>query len=296
MKKVIVVLGPTASGKTKLSIMLAKHYNIDIISGDSVAIYRGLDIGSAKPTKEEMDGVKHHLIDIKKPGEDYSVFDFQKDSRLVMDNNELSMIAGGTGLYIKAALCNYEFNAEKRDNNLEEKYKDLSNLELYNKLLLIDPEIDKNKIHPNNRKRIIRAIEVKENLNKSIHSFSDGNTPLYDYYICYLKMDRNILYERISKRVDQMMENGLLDEVRNLYEKNIMPHAIGYQEFIPYFLGKKSLDECVDEIKKNTRHLAKRQETWFKNKMDSHFYDVDINNINNTYNEIIKDIDRWLNK
>jgi len=295
MKKVIVILGPTAVGKTKISIEIAKHYNLDIISGDSVSIYKELNIGSAKPTISEMQGVKHYLIDIKEPNEMYSVCDFQKDSRKIIDNNELSLISGGTGLYIKACLCNYEFENKERDKSFEDKYKDLSNQELYDLLLKLDNNIDKSKLHPNNRKRVLRALEVYYDTNKSIHDFNKKDEYLYDYYICYLSMDRNKLYDRINKRVDLMIKDGLIDEVKALYDKKIYPHAIGYQEFIPYFQGKMSLEDSIELIKKNTRHLAKRQETWFRNQMDSHFYIVN-DDINITINEIINDIDKWKDK
>lgn len=295
MKKVIVIVGPTAVGKTKISIDIARHFNIDVISGDSVSVYKGLDIGSAKPTKEEQNIVKHHLIDIIDPSQTYSVCDFQKDARKIIDNQELSLICGGTGLYIQSVLFDYTFEAEKRDFNYESKYNDLSNLELYELLIQKDPSIDKEKIHPNNRKRVLRALEVFETTNKSIHSFNNKKTPLYDYFIIYLSMPRDILYDRINQRVDIMIKDGLVDEVKTLNDRGIYPHAIGYQELVPYFNSVISLDSAIEEIKKNTRHLAKRQETWFKNQMDSHFY-----NANTKYNllleQIIKDIEEWLNK
>ncbi len=294
MKRVIVVVGPTASGKTKISIELAKKYNLDVISGDSVAVYNRLDIGSAKPTKEEMDGVKHHLIDVMEPTEQFDVATFQHMARDIIDKNDISLICGGTGLYIQSVLFNYEFKAQKRDNDYSLKYKDLSNDELFDLLLKKDPNIDKEKLHPNNRKRVLRALEVMDELHESIHSFDKKKEALYDYYIIYLKMDREKLYERINKRVDIMIKDGLIDEVKALYDDGIYPHAIGYQEFIPYFKGEKNLDEVIEEIKKNTRHLAKRQETWFKNQMVSHFYDIDENNVSNTLNNIINDLDRWL--
>ena len=294
MKRVIVVVGPTASGKTKIAISLAKKYNLDVISGDSVAVYKRLDIGSAKPTKEEMDGVKHHLIDVLEPELQFDVATFQQMARKIIDNNELSLICGGTGLYIQSVLFNYEFKAQKRDDSYSHKFDDLSNEELYELLLKKDPNIDKEKLHPNNRKRVLRALEVMDELNESIHSFDKKKEALYDYYIIYLKMDREKLYDRINKRVDKMIEDGLIEEVKSLYDDNIYPHAIGYQELIPYFKGEISLDAAIEEIKKNTRHLAKRQETWFKNQMESHFYEVDLNNINNTINEIENDLDRWL--
>lgn len=294
MKKVLVVVGPTAVGKTKISISLAKHYGIDIISGDSVAIYKRLDIGSAKPTKEEMDGVCHHLIDIKDPKESYSACDFQREARKILDQNDFTLICGGTGLYIQAALFNYEFNAPARDLDYGKKYENLSNQELYDLLLKKDPNINREKLHPNNRKRVLRALEVKEELDLSIHSFNHKNEALYDYFIVYLSLDREILYERINKRVDKMVSDGLIDEVKALYDDGIYPHAIGYQELVPYFDHDITLESAIEEIKKNTRHLAKRQETWFRHQMDSHFYTVDLDNIENTINQIIKDVDGWL--
>ncbi len=294
MKRVIVVVGPTAVGKTKISIELAKKYNLDVISGDSVAVYKRLDIGSAKPTKEEMGGVKHHLIDVLDPSEQFDVATFQSMAREIIDKNDLSLICGGTGLYVQSVLFNYEFKAQKRDNDYSLKYKDLSNEELFELLLKKDPNIDKEKLHPNNRKRVLRALEVMDSLHESIHSFDKKKEALYDYFIIYLKMDREKLYERINKRVDIMINDGLIDEVKALYDEGIFPHAIGYQELVPYFKGEASLEEAIEEIKKNTRHLAKRQETWFKNQMDSHFYDVDVDNISNTINQIENDLDRWL--
>ncbi len=296
MNKVIVVVGPTAVGKTKISIELAKKYNCEIISGDSVAVYKELNIGSAKPTNEEMQGVKHHLIDVLEPTEKYSVADFQAAARNVLDNNELSLICGGTGLYVQGALFNYEFEASRRDLDFGKKYEHLSNDELYSILLKNDPNIDQDKLHPNNRKRVLRALEVLEENGKSIHSYNKKNEALYDYFIVYLSMPREQLYERINKRVDIMMNDGLLNEVKSLYDKGIYPHAIGYQEFIPYFEGNVSLETAVEEIKKNTRHLAKRQETWFKNQLTSHFYNVDVDNISATILEIENDINRWFEK
>ena len=235
MKKVIVVVGPTAVGKTKIAISLAKHYNLDIISGDSVAIYKRLDIGSAKPTKEEMKEVKHYLVDIKEPTEEYSAFDFQKEAREIMDKSDLSLICGGTGLYIQSAIFNYEFKSSRRDLDFEKQFDNLSNQELYDLLLSKDPNIDKTKLHPNNRKRVLRALGVLEELDSSIHSFNHKNEKLYDYFIVYLSSDREKLYDRINKRVDQMINDGLVDEVYSLYKDGIYPHAIGYQEFLPYF-------------------------------------------------------------
>ncbi len=292
--KVIVVVGPTAVGKTKIAIELAKQYQLEIISGDSVAIYRGLDIGSAKPTLEEMQGVKHHLIDILDVTEDYSVADFQRDARKIIDQRPMSIICGGTGLYVQACLMDYEFEAPKRDTSFAKAYEGYSNEELYDILLRRDPSISRDRIHPNNRKRVLRALEVLATTGSSINSFANKKIPLYDYFIVYLNLDREVLYQRINYRVDKMIQNGLLKEAKWLYDQHVFPKGIGYQELYPYFQGNISLESAIDEIKKNTRHLAKRQETWFKNQLSSHFYMVNLEDMNQTIGQIKKDIDGWL--
>ena len=294
MKKVIAIVGPTAIGKTKISVEIAKRLGLEIISGDSVAVYKRLDIGSAKPTKKEMNGVKHHLISVLEPDKQYTTFDFQKMARDIIDQSEKPLvIAGGTGLYIKSAIFNYEFEAPKRN---EDDFKNLSNDELYEILGSLDPDFDREKIHINNRKRIIRAIEIVKSTNKKLADYNEKDKPLYDYYIVYLNLDRDTLYERINERVDEMFDLGLEDEVYSLYKDGIYPHAIGYKEFIPYFNKEITLETVKDEIKKNTRHLAKRQITWFKNQMDTHFYLVNLNDINQTIDEIYNDLKVFLEK
>ena len=288
MKKVIVVLGPTAVGKTKIGIELAKKLKTEIISGDSVQVYRGLDIGSAKVTIEEMDGIKHHLIDILDAGADYSVCDFQKHARKYIEKLDIPMIVGGTGLYIKAAISNYEFDAPKRDYSFENEYKNYSNEELYELLKDKDPKMCEI-IHPNNRKRVLRALFASFN-NEPLSMKNGKDELVYEPYIIYLNVDRSLLYDRINKRVDIMIDMGLEEEVKSLYDKGITPHAIGYQEWIPYFNGEISLDSVIEEIKKNSRHLAKRQITWFKNQMDTHFYEVNLDNISETIDLIYKDV------
>lgn len=297
MKKVIAIVGPTAIGKTKISIEIAKHFGLEIISGDSVAVYKQLNIGSAKPTKEEMDGVKHHLIDVLEPTEQYDVAMFQKMAREIIDKNECSIICGGTGLYIKSALFNYDFSAPSRDENVAHRFEHVSNEELYNYLLKLDPNIDREKLHPNNRKRVLRAIEVKEQTKTSIHENLKKDEILYDSLIIYLNVsDRDVLYERINKRVDKMMEEGLLEEVRSLYENGIAPHAIGYREFIPYFNGEETLESVIEDIKLNSRHLAKRQMTWFRNQLNTNFYEVNLDDIDQTISQIKKDVSNFLGK
>lgn len=294
--QVIVVVGPTAVGKTKVSIELAKQYHTDIISGDSIAVYKKMDIGSAKPSREEQAGIQHHLIDILNPDEDYTVADFQKASRAIIEQKPLSIICGGTGLYIQACLFQYEFAAPKRDTNFSEEYRFYSNQELYELLKQLDPTISQSRIHPNNRKRVLRALEILKTTGNSINSYDRKEKPLYDYFIIYLSMNRALLYEKINARVDQMIAAGLEEEARGLYEQGMPLKGIGYQEFYPYFLEGGSIENVIETIKKNTRHLAKRQETWFKNQMDSHFFEVDISNIDQTIHEIKVEIDRWLSK
>ena len=288
MKKVIIVLGPTAVGKTKIGIELAKRLNTEVISGDSVQVYKGLDIGSAKVKEEEMCGIKHHLIDVLEATQNYSVCDFQTASRKLMEELDIPLIVGGTGLYINAAISNYEFDAPKRDFSFEEEYNDVSNEELYRLLQEKDPVAALN-IHPNNRKRVLRAL-FAATVDAPLGERNKKNELLYDAYIIYLNVERELLYQRINSRVIQMIEDGLEDEVRGLYEKGITPHAIGYQEWLPYFEGKITREEVISEIQKNSRHLAKRQMTWFKHQMDTNFYEVNLNNIEETIDIIYQDV------
>lgn len=292
MEKVVVIVGPTAIGKTKISIELAKRLGLEIISGDSVAVYKRLDIGSAKPTIEEMQGVKHHLISVLEPSEQYDVSMFQTEARKIIEKNKKVIICGGTGLYIQSVLFDYKFEASKRNNNFELEFKNYSNDELYDYLLKLDPNVDQEKLHRNNRKRVLRAIEIlSENYNLDNTALE---RPIYDAYIIYLNVDRKLLYERINSRVDNMIKDGLVEEVRELADDGIFPHAIGYKELLPYLGGDISLECAIDEIKKNSRHLAKRQMTWFKNQMDSHFYEVNLDNVEETINVIYNDVKEFL--
>ena len=282
MNKVIVILGPTCVGKTKLSVELAKLYNGEVINADSTQIFKDLNIATAKITEEEKEGVIHHLFDIKDINEDYTVFDYQKDCRILIDEiikkGKTPILCGGTGLYIKAALYNYEFNLEEEKRD----YSNYSNNELYEMLLKIDPETN---IHKNNRKRVERAIDSYKNTGV-IPGKVKTDKLLYDAIFIGLTTDRDYLYERINKRVDVMMSNGLLNEAKWVYESNIRTKAvltpIGYKELFPYFEGEKSLDECLDLIKQNSRRYAKRQYTWFNNQMNVNWFDVDFDNFNNT--------------
>ena len=281
---IIVVAGPTGVGKTKLSVELAKHYNGIVVNADSMQVYKELNIGTAKVTEEEKEGIPHYLFDIVKPTDMYTVYDYQKDLRNILDNNKDKniIIVGGTGLYIKAGLYNYEFEEETTNNT----YDEYTNEELLELVKKIDPNTD---IHVNNRKRLIRRLN-KKGEEKPVDKL------LYDAKFIGLTTDRDTLYERINKRVDIMVDNGLLDEVKSLYDKNIRSKAImtgiGYKELYEYFDGNISLEEALDLIKQRSRKYAKRQYTWFNNQMDIKWFDVDFSNFNNTINEVIEYIDK----
>lgn len=285
MKDIIVIVGPTGIGKTKLSIELAKKLDAEIINGDSVSIYKRLNIGSAKPTKEEQSGIPHHLIDIKDVDEDYTVFDYQKDVRKkieeITSRGKQIIIVGGTGLYIKAALYDYKFIEGTTYN----EYNDLSNEEILSKIKEYKveklPEL-------NNRKRLVRLLNKLEN-NEEITNNKDKL--LYNIKVIGLTTDRETLYKRINKRVDIMMENGLLDEINSLKEdyKNsrILNSGIGYKEFYDYLYNNKSLEDVIEEIKKNSRHFAKRQYTFFNHQFNTNWFNVDLNNFDNTIIEVM---------
>lgn len=285
---VIVVVGPTGVGKTKLSIELAKKLNGEIINADSTQVYRGMDIGTAKVTKEEMDGVVHHLLDIKNIDEDYTVYDYQKDSRKCIDEitsrGHIPIMVGGTGLYIKASLYNYEFKDEESKSYVSDT---LSNDELYDMLLKIDPNTT---IHKNNRKRVMRALNYYYANGKIMDNHSDKL--LYDAVFIGLTTDRDTLYNRINERVDVMVNNGLLDEANRIYKSNIRSKAvmtpICYKELFPYFEGTKELNECLDDIRQASRKYAKRQYTWNKHQFDVKWFDVDFDNFSNTVDNVLE--------
>lgn len=288
MEKVIVIIGPTAVGKTKLSIELAKKLNGEIINADSTQVFRGLDIATAKVTNDEKENIVHHLIDIKNITYDYNVYDYQKDARNCIDDilkrGKTPILVGGTGLYIKACLYDYKFDEGNKNTN---EYLDFSNDELYEMLLKIDP---KTEIHKNNRKRVVRAINYYNENKRPLSSKEKTDKELYDTIYIGLTTDRQILYDRINKRVDIMIENGLLEEAKKIYESNIRTKAIltpiGYKELFPYFSHETSLEECLDLIKKNSRRYAKRQYTWFNNQMNIKWFNTDFNNFSNTVMEV----------
>ena len=289
MNKIIVIVGPTCTGKTKLSIELAKKYNGEIINADSTQIYKDNDIATAKVSLEEMEGIKLHLLSIKDLKEDYTVFDYQKDARncinKIIDKGKIPILVGGTGLYIKSVLYDYKFNLE---NNKKETYDQYNNEELYKKLLSIDP---KTEIHPNNRKRVERALDYYFANNKPISSKEKTNKILYDVITIGLTTDRNILYEKINERVDKMLESGLLDEAHRIYESGIRTKAvltpIGYKELFPYFEGKENLDNAILLMKQNSRHYAKRQYTWFLHQMDVKWFTTNYDNFNQTICDVV---------
>ena len=290
---VIVILGPTCVGKTKLSVELAKKIDGEIINADSTQVYKGLDIATAKVTEEEKENVPHHLFDIKDITEDYTVYDYQKDCRLCIDDilsrGKTPILVGGTGLYIKASLYDYKFNKEDSINN----YDDLTDEELYDRVIKLDSN---NTIHKNNRKRLIRALNYMDNNNVAFSSKEKTDKLLYDTLFIGLTTDRNILYDRINKRVDVMVNNGLLDEAKKVYDSNNRTKAvltpIGYKELFPYFDGNSDLDSCLDKIRQNSRRYAKRQYTFFNHQLNVKWFDVDFNDFNNT----VKDVLNYINK
>ncbi|MBP1968022.1 tRNA dimethylallyltransferase [Virgibacillus natechei] len=284
-KTVIVIVGPTAVGKTKLSIEIAKRFNGEIISGDSMQVYKGMDIGTAKITEEEMQGIKHYMIDMKNPDEDFSVADFQYYVQTYI--NEISargktpIIVGGSGLYIQAALYNYNFSNQKRDDsvtNYLEKVIEKEGIQpLYDRLRKLDPG-QADKIHPNNHRRVIRALEIYETTGMTMTEYQQEQKrdSVYNEIMIGLEMDRELLYKRINQRIDVMLESGLVNEVKHLYEQGFEKcqslKAIGYKEFIPYINGEQQIGQCIELLKRNSRRYAKRQYTWFKNKMDITWY------------------------
>ena len=293
MKKVLVIVGPTASGKSSFGILCAKKFNGEIISGDSIQVYKGINIGSAKISEEEKCGIPHYLIDIKEASDSYSVKEFQEKGRELIDiisaKGMLPIVAGGTGLYIKALLNDYKFYDEEQK---DESFDDLSNEDIYNILLKEDPDC-LNNIHINNRKRLVRALNVlrKHNLGISKIKAEQEHVMLYDAKIIGLTMERERLYESIENRVDGMIKNGLLKEIENLLNmgvtfNNQSMQGIGYKEFKPYFNQEKSLEECIKDVKKNTKHFAKRQYTWFNNQMSVAWYD--------DKNKALEDVDKWI--
>lgn len=287
MQKLVAIIGPTAVGKTKLSIDLAKKFNGEIISGDSAQVFKGMDIGTAKITADEMEGIPHHLIDCREPSESYNVYDFKNEvNRMITDitnRGKLPILVGGTGLYIQSVLYDYQFPETTANLTIRKELEERIDREgpdaVYQTLVEIDPQAAE-KIHPNNTKRVIRALEVFYDSGKrfSEQEQSEERTLLYDVALIGLTMDRDLLYKRINERVETMMQMGLEEEVRNLYDQGLKDaqsmQAIGYKEFSGLFEGTKTREDVISEIQRNSRRFAKRQFTWFRNKMDVHWFDV----------------------
>ncbi len=285
---IIAVVGPTGVGKTKMSIALAKKYNAEIISCDSMQIYKKMDIGTAKVTKEEKEGIIHHLIDIKDVNDDYSVYDYQKDARCVLNKllskNKNVIIVGGTGLYLKALLYDYKFN----EIDLKKDFSSYTNEELYKMVLEID---NNSNIHVNNRQRLESFLN-----NHKIGEEKKESKLLYkDVKIIGLTRPRDELYETINNRVGKMIDEGLVEEARYFYDKKIntkaINTAIAYKELYLYFDGKISLEEAVDLIKQRSRNYAKRQYTWFKHQMNVKWFDINANDFGKTIDEVINYIE-----
>ena len=288
-KQVIAIVGPTASGKTDLSVALAQAVHGEIINGDSMQVYRELDIGTAKITEEEMQGVPHHYFDVLEPTDSFSVAEYQRDVRTYIDEivsrDKTPIIVGGTGLYVQSVLYDFRFTDEGSDESvrkqLEEEASIVGKEAMHQRLLAVDPKSAK-EIHPNNVRRVIRALEIYEvtGQTKSEIDQKRGQKKMYPSTIFGLSMPREQLYERINLRVDLMIRDGLEEEVHALYQKGIRDtqamRGIGYKEWIPYFEGRMTKEEVIEQIKKNTRQYAKRQLTYFRNKLDVVWLDAHV--------------------
>ena len=293
-RPLILIAGPTASGKTKTSVLLAKAIGGEIISADSMQIYKGMDIGTAKIKPEEMEGVPHYMIDEWSADFPCSVAVFKEKVKAYLDviyaKGKIPILVGGTGFYINAILYDTKFDETEADTTyrqaLESLAKEQGALVLHEQLRVVDPESAK-AIHPNNVKRVIRALEyykdtgtkISEHNAKEKEKRTENESP-YDYTFFALSMDRATLYERINLRIDQMIEEGLVQEVKQFFDAGLsedLPSmkAIGYKEFFPYFKGEQNLEDCIEKLKQNTRNYAKRQLTWFRHQADPIFIEVD---------------------
>ena len=296
MEKVLVIVGQTAVGKTSMSIKLAKHLNGEIINGDAMQVYKGLNIVTDKIKKEQMQGVPHHLFDLKEIHEDYNVDEYQQNIRKVISEvasrNKLPIIVGGTGLYVKAALYDYNFAKEDvSSREVEELYKDKSNDELYEMLLQIDPKSCET-IHKNNRRRVLRSLAIYQATGKSKSEIIDEqkHEQLYDSIIIGLTLEKGIINDKIDKRIEEMFDEGLIEEVKNNKTTSTASKAIGYKEVTSYLNNEISLDEAKQLMKIHTHQYAKRQRTWFKNQLPVHF----INNDEKAFDNILDIINtKW---
>jgi tRNA dimethylallyltransferase len=288
MNRLIVIIGPTAVGKTKISIDLAKKLDTQIISGDSMLVYRGMNIGTAKPDMREREGIVHHLIDILDPDQEFNVVDFQQYAQKLItqinNDNRIPILAGGTGLYVRALLEGYQFNQAPSDEKLRQKLtglaKQYGNQYLHDLLQQVQP-LTAARLHPNDQRRIIRALEVYYLSGETIsHEKTATNELLFDAVVIGLTMERAALYERINRRVDQMIEQGLVDEVAGLLQQGVPPscqamQGIGYKEIVEYLLADQDLVTATDQLKQATRNFAKRQLTFYRRMPYITWYNVD---------------------
>ena len=308
-QKVLVIVGPTAVGKTSLGVTLSEKLNGEVISGDSLQVYKQLDIGTAKVSEEETRGIPHYLIDVKEPTETYSAHEFKEQASQCIEEmssrGKLPIIVGGTGLYIQSLIFDFNLGAAEISNEeklLRKKWEEFSqthtNEEVWSELQQIDPK-GAEAIHPNNQKRVIRALEVYELTGKSIVEqqkldLKDLSQSAYDVKLIGLTTDREMLYERINQRVDIMMNQGLLEEAQFVYDNECQQasQGIGYKEFFPYFEGKISLDKAIEDVKQHSRQYAKRQLTWFRNRMPVEWFDIVTDET--TIQELEKNVMEWV--
>ena len=295
----IVICGPTASSKTALAVALAKKIDAEIISADSMNVYKGLDVGTAKPTREEMQGVIHHLVDVVSPFDTFSVGDYSELARPIVNDilsrGKTPIICGGTGFYVNSILYDFSYGNTPANFEVRDKYKKLAeefgNLYVYNILKEKDP-VTANKLHVNDLKRVIRALEISEN-GKNKSDINDQMIPVYDYNAYFINYPREVLYDRINRRVDIMIKNGLVEEIKNLVNQGVLEshqcmQGIGYKEILPYLRGEIDLSTAIEQIKLNTRHYAKRQLTFFK-KLNG-LTALNPDTLDNLTNKIIKDL------
>ncbi|MBF8984499.1 tRNA (adenosine(37)-N6)-dimethylallyltransferase MiaA [Lutibacter sp. B2] len=309
-KPLIIIVGPTAVGKTDTSIEIAKELNCEIISADSMQVYKGMDIGSAKPTIEEQQGIPHYLMDEIDPRENFSVVEFRNEAKkqidLIVEKNKLPMIVGGTGLYVNSIIYDIDFSETSSNTELRQKLEDeaneFGNEYLHNKLAEVDANAAE-RIHPNNVKRVIRALEVFYESGEKIKDFKTNLIPTeeYNYVLIGLTRDRQELYNRINLRVEKLIENGLIEEVKRLMdlgldEDDISMKGLGYKEIIKYLKGNYDLEEAINILKRDTRRYAKRQITWFKRYEDIRWFDLgEYKEKNDLKTDIIKYIEGKLN-
>lgn len=300
----IVLAGPTASGKSALAVEICKKYDMEIVTADSMQVYKHMNIGTAKPCKEEMQGIKHHMIDLVEPYEEYSLKDYVNDATKVINEiyskGKIPLLTGGTGLYIDTLINNISLSETKKDEKLREDLEKYAKENGNDALHLMLKELDEesyNTIHPNNVKRVIRAIEFFKTtgIKQSEHIKASKQASPYNALKFCISFDRAVLYERINLRVDKMIDMGLVDEVEKIkamgvtYENTSM-QGIGYKEIMCYLDGNTSLSDAIDTIKMSTRRYAKRQNTWFKRWYDGYFVEPDLRNIDEILQKVWKNI------